>query len=105
MFVWASGVEILTSSGWKSVNEEYRGNIYRLKPGRPQQLCVERPESNEWRAYIRYSAELWGLERLKRQVRAAWRSQSFSNWTGQAWGGGFFGGSNYLTSEIIETEQ
>ena len=104
IFVWESGVEILTSAGWKPAQKEYRGNIWRLTSGVPYEVCVERPESTDWRAYIHYAPELRGIDRLKRQVHVAWRSQSFSNWTGKAWGGGFFDGSNYLTGETIEPE-
>ena len=104
IFVWESGVEILTSAGWKPMQKEYRGNIWRLTNGVPYEVCVELPESTEWRAYIHYAPELRGMDRLKRQVQVAWRSQSFSNWTGKAWGGGFFGGSNYLTGETIGPE-
>jgi hypothetical protein len=102
IFVRATGVQIRTDSGWRSYSEEPRNEIWRLKPGTVQNMCVEIPEKESdgiWRAYIRYGTEMHGPPLLKAQVREAWMIRSFTNWTGKAWGGGRFSGQNVLLSE------
>src|SRR5262245_60580697 len=54
IFVLATGVQVRTSSGWRTFSEEYRGEIWRLKLGLAREVCVERPPGGTWRAYIRY---------------------------------------------------
>ena len=102
ILVLATGVQVLTSSGWKTQTEDYRGEIWRLKAGQPKEVCVERPGNTTWRAFLRYGFEMHGVPVLKAQVREAWVLKSFSNWTGQAWGGGRFHGNEELFSEEIE---
>src|SRR5438105_15619651 len=68
IFVLATGVQILTSSGWRTISEEYRGEIWRLSSGIVREICVERPEAATWRAYLRYGTELQGLLLLRRRV-------------------------------------
>jgi hypothetical protein len=67
-----------------------------------RELCVERPEAETWRVYIRYGKEIRGFSLLKAQLQEAWKIKSFSNWTGKAWGGGRFRGSYELFSEEIK---
>jgi hypothetical protein len=102
IFVLATGVQIRTPSGWKMATEEYRGEIWRLKPGIPREVCIERPHTETWRAYIRYGTEMKGSPLLKAKLREAWTIRSFSNWTGKAWGGGRYSGSYELVSEEIK---
>jgi hypothetical protein len=103
IFLLATGVQVPTPSGWQMVSEEYRGEIWRLKPGVAREVCVERPEAGRWRAYIRYGTEMKGLPLITAQLREAWLSRSLSNWTGKAWGGGRWSGTYELFSdEIIE---
>lgn len=102
ILVCATGVEIRTPSGWKTVLEDYRGEIWRLKPGIPREVCVEPPSSETWRAYLRYGKEIKGAPLLKIQLQGAWKARSFSNWTGKAWGGGRFRGNYQMISEEIK---
>lgn len=81
--------------------EEYRGEIWRLKSGIAREVCVERPEGETWRAYVRYGTEMKGAQLWEWQIRDTWRDRSFSNWTGQAWGGGRFSGRNELFSTEV----
>ena len=99
IFLLASGVQILTPTGWQMLSEEYRGEIWRLKSGVAREVCVERPEAAMWRAYLRYGTEMKGLPLIKAQLREAWLSRSFSNWTGKAWGGGRWTGANELFND------
>ena len=99
IFVLATGVQIEGTSGWKIWAEDYRGEIWRLKTGIPREVCVERPASETWRAYIRYGTEMKGPSLLRAQLREAWSLRSFSNWTGKAWGGGRWSGVYELFSE------
>jgi len=48
---------------------------------------------------VRYGAQMKGPPLLKAQLREAWLTQSFTNWSGQAWGGGRFSGANVFFSE------
>jgi hypothetical protein len=93
IFVRATGVQIRTDSGWQSFSEEPRNEIWRLNPGIARECFVERPQSQAeqiWRAYIRYGTEMKGPPLWEAQLREAWLIRSFTNWTGQAWGGGRF---------------
>jgi len=102
IFVLATGVQIRTDSGWEAFSEEPRNEIWRLKPGIAREMCVERPQKETdqiWRSYIRYGTEMQGPPLVKAQLREAWKTRSFSNWSGQAWGGGRFSGANELFSE------
>jgi hypothetical protein len=101
IFVWATGVQARTPSGWKSEAEEYRGEIWRLKAGVPREVCVESPPSYAWRAYVRYGTGMKGPALLRAQLREAWIIRSFTNWTGKAWGGGRWSGSYELWSEEV----
>jgi hypothetical protein len=101
VFVLATGVQIRTPSGWQTVSKEYRGEIWRLKSGVAREVCVERPEADVWRAYVRYGAEMKGASLLGAQLKEAWKIRSFSNWTGKAWGGGRWSGSYELFSDEI----
>lgn len=101
IFVWATGVQVQTQSRWKTEAQEYRGEIWRLKAGTQKEVCVERPQSETWRTYVRYGTETKGLPLLKAQMREAWLLRSFSNWTGKAWGGGRWSGSYELFSEEV----
>jgi len=106
IFVFATGVQIRTASGWQPFSEEPRNEIWRLKPGIPREMFVERPqrETEEiWRAYVRYGTEMQGLPLWQAQLREAWKIRSFANWTGKAWGGGRFnGGNEFLSEEFAE---
>lgn len=103
VFVEASGVQVWTPTGWKVEVEELRGNIWRLKAGTRMEVCVERPPSPVWRAYVRYGREIQGWPLLKVRLREAWLLRSFSNWSGKAWGGGRFGGHHEVYSdEVVE---
>jgi hypothetical protein len=102
IFVLATGIQMLTSSGWQTESEDTRSEIWRLKAGRPVEVCVERPDSGTWRAFVRYGFEMHGTPLLKAQVREAWILRSVSNWTGQAWGGDRFHGSVELFSAELE---
>ncbi len=99
IFLLASGVQILTPTGWQMLSEEYRGEIWRLKSGVAREVCVERPEAAMWRAYLRYGTEMKGVPLIKAQMREAWLNRSLSNWTGKAWGGGRWSGANELFSD------
>ena len=89
IFVSATGVQIDTDSGWEPFSEEQRGEVWKLTPGKAQELFVERPRTKQkWRAYIRYSSEMRGPLLLKWQLLEAWKIKSSTNWTGRAWGGG-----------------
>jgi len=100
IFLLASGVQILTPTGWQVLSEEYRGQIWRLKSGVAREVCVERPpEAATWRAYLRYGTEMRGVPLIKAQLREAWLNRSLSNWTGKAWGGGRWSGANELFSD------
>ena len=101
IFLLASGVQILTPTGWQMLSEEYRGEIWRLKSGVAREVCVERPEAAMWRAYVRYGTELKGVPLIKARLREAWLNRSLSNWTGKAWGGGRWSGANELFSDEI----
>lgn len=104
IFVLATGVQILTDSGWQPFSEEPRNEIWRLKPGTAQDMFVEIPEKQteeRWRAFIRYGTEMHGPPLLRAQVREAWKIRSITNWTGKAWGGGrFSGGNEYFSQEF-----
>ncbi len=107
IFVLATGVEVRTDSGWAPFSEERRNEIWRLKPGLAGEMFVERPQRATglpWRAYVRYGTEMKGPRLWKWQLRAAWQDRSFTNWTGQAWGGGRFnnGGNELLSEEYSE---
>jgi hypothetical protein len=101
VFALATGVQVRGSSGWRTVYEEYRGEIWRLKPGMAREVCVERPEGENWRAYVRYGNEMKGVSLLRAQLKEAWKIRSFTNWTGRAWGGGRWGGRYELFSEEV----
>jgi len=100
--VWATGVEVHTPSGWQMSSEEYHGEIWRLTNGVVREVCVERPNADRWRAYIRYGTEMKGAPLVKAQMKEAWLNRSFSNWTGKAWGGGRWSGAYELRSEEIK---
>ena len=103
IFVLATGVQELTSSGWRTESEDTRNEIWRLKAGRPVEVCVERPGSGTWRAFVRYGFEMRGTTLLKAQVREAWILRSVSNWNGRAWGGGHFEGRvDLFSAEVAE---
>ena len=101
IWVLESGVQVHTPSGWQTRIEDYRGEIWRLKAGMAREVCVERPYAAMWRAYIRYGTEMRGTALLKAQLREAWLTRSFSNWTGKAWGGGRFRGTRELCGAPI----
>ena len=101
IFVLATGVQILTPSGWRTISEEYRSEIWRLSSRVAREVCVERPDAASWRAYLRYGTEMKGVSLIKAQLREAWLTRSFSNWTGKAWGGGRWSGANELLSKEI----
>ena len=101
IFLLASGVQILTPTGWQMLSEEYRGEIWRLKSGVAREVCVERPEAAMWRAYLRYGTEMKGVPLIKAQLREAWLNRSLSNWTGKAWDGGRWSGAHELFSDEI----
>lgn len=101
IFVVSTGVQVHTQSGWKTEAEEYRGEIWRLKAGTQKEVCIERPHSQTWRAYVRYGSEMKGLPLLRAQMREAWILRSLSNWTGKAWGGGRWSGSCEIFSEEV----
>jgi hypothetical protein len=101
IFVLATGVQIRTPSGWQVFSEEHRGEIWRLSSGVAREVCVERPEAATWRAYVRYGTKMRGLPLLRAQLREAWLTRTFSNWTGKAWGGGRWSGANELFSKEI----
>lgn len=104
VFVFSTGVQVRTESGWQVYSEEPRNEIWRLTPGTAQDLFVEIPEKQAgevWRAYVRYGTEMHGLRLFGAQVREAWRIRSFRNWTGKAWGGGRFSGQDELFSETF----
>src|SRR5215472_3484698 len=84
IFVLATGVQVHTPSGWQMLSEDYRGEIWRLKSGVAREVCVEQPEGQTWRAYIRFGTEMKGTSLLKAQIKEAWNIRSFSNWTGRA---------------------
>ena len=105
--VFATGVQIRTDSGWEPFSEEPRNETWRLKPGLAREMYVERPQRETglpWRAYVRYGTEMRGPQLWKWQLREAWQIRSFSNWTGQAWGGGRFknDGNEFFTEEFSE---
>jgi hypothetical protein len=104
IFVQSTAVQVPTAKGWKIISDETRNEIWRLKPGVVQQVCVERPMAEGWRLYIHYAAEIHGHELLSANLREAWIIHSVSNWNGKAWGGGKFGGSFELVSEQIFSE-
>ena len=99
IFVISTGVQIHTDSGWKPFSEQPRNEIWRLKPGRPQEFFVDSPQREKWRAYVRFGREMSGPQLWYWQARGAWQDRSFTNWTGRAWGGGRFSGENELFSE------
>src|SRR5678816_966811 len=70
IFVLATGVQVRTPSGWKTEAEQSRGEIWRLKAGVSREVCVDRPTSETWRAYVRYGTEMKGLSLLRAQLRA-----------------------------------
>ena len=98
IFVLATGVQVHTAAGWQNFSEEYRGEIWRLKSGVEREVCVERPQEEMWRAYIRYGTELKDASLWSAQLKEAWITRSFSNWTGRAWGGGRWSGADELFS-------
>ena len=93
IFVLATGVQMLTESGWQVVSEERRGEIWRLKTGVAREVCVERPEAETWRMYLRYGTEMKGAPWISAELREAWLNHSPSNWNGKAWGGGRWSGA------------
>jgi hypothetical protein len=99
IFVLSTGVQIHTDSGWKPFSEQPRNEIWRLKPGCPQEFFVDTPQREKWRAYVRFGREMRGPQLWYWQSRGAWQDRSFTNWTGKAWGGGRFTGENKLFSE------
>jgi hypothetical protein len=101
IFVLETGVQVHSLSGWQTFLEDYRGEIWRLKSGMPREVCVERPQAGMWRAYIRYGTQMRGTSLLKAQLREAWLTRSFSNWTGKAWGGGRWSGTHELFSDPV----
>ncbi len=101
IFLLATGVQVATSSGWQTTSEDYRGEICRLRTGVEREICVERPDAETWRAYIRYGTEMKGLRLVRAQVKEAWLGGSLSNWTGKAWGGGRWSGSYELFSAEV----
>lgn len=105
--VFATGVQIRTDSGWEPFSEEPRNETWRLRSGLAREMFVERPQRATglpWRAYVRYGTEMKGPQLWKWQLREAWQIRSFSNWTGQAWGGGRFKneGKELFTEEFSE---
>jgi hypothetical protein len=104
IFLLATGVQVHTPSGWQVAAEEYRGEIWRLRPGIVREVCVERPDGGNWRAYLRYGTEMKGSPVLRAQIADAWLNRSFSNWKGKAWGGGRWSGSYELLSPPITDE-
>ena len=101
IFVLETGVQVHTPSGWQTFFDDYRGEIWRLKSGMAREVCVERPQAEMWRAYIRYGTEMRGTSLFKAQLREAWLTRSLSNWNGKAWGGGRWGGTYELFSDPI----
>ena len=101
IFVLETGVQVHTASGWQTLFDDYRGEIWRLKAGMAREVCVERPPAELWRAYIRYGTQMRGTSLLKAQLREAWLTRSFSNWKGRAWGGGRWSGTYELFSDPI----
>src|SRR5262249_16135166 len=101
IFVLETGVLVHTPSGWQTFFKDYRGEIWGLKAGMAREVCVERPQAEMWRAYIRYGMEMRGTSLLKAQLREAWLTRSFSNWTGKGWGGGRWSGTHELSSDPI----
>jgi len=101
IFVLATGVQVHTPSGWQMLSEDYRGEIWRLKSGVAREVCVEQPEGQTWRAYIRFGTEMKATSLLKAQIKEAWNIRSFSNWTGRAWGGGRWSGRHELFSDEV----
>ena len=99
IFVLATGVQVYTPSGWRVFSEENRGEIWRLKPGVQCEVCVEGPQQERWRAFVRYGREMNGPSLLTAQIKEAWKIRSFSNWSGKAWGGGRFIGAFELFSD------
>ena len=102
IFVLKSGVQVRTEAGWQTYSEEPRNEIWRLGPGTAKNMYVEIPEESSakvWRAYICYSTEMKGPALFKAQAREAWQIRSFSNWNGNAWGGGRFSGEYEFFSE------
>ena len=99
IFVRSTGVQIQTDSGWKPSSEQPRNEIWRLKPGCPQEMFVDSPQREKWRAYVRFGTEMRGPQLWYWQLRGAWQDRSFANWTGKAWGGGRFTGEKEMLSE------
>src|SRR5207244_12180453 len=61
IFLLASGVQILTPTGWQMLSEEYRGEIWRLKSGVAREVCVERLVAAMWRALLRSGMGVKGV--------------------------------------------
>lgn len=101
IFILATGCQRRTATGWETANEEPRNQICRMKAGIPQDVCVELPPEDEWRAFVRYGTEMHGPDLFRARLRDAWISRSFSNWSGKAWGGGRWSGSHEITSEEL----
>ncbi len=101
IFVLSTGVQIRTDSGWKPFSEQPRNEIWRFKPGCPQEFFVDSPQQEKWRAYVRFGKEMRGPQLWYWQSRGVWQDRSFTNWTGRAWGGGRFAGENKLCSEVF----
>jgi len=102
IFVLATGVQMLTESGWQVVSEERRGEIWRLKTGVAREVCVERPDAGVWRAYFRYGTAMKGLPLLNAEMKEAWLNRSLSNWNGKAWGGGRWSGAFEVYAPQVE---
>ena len=103
IFIHSTAAQVLTPSGWRTENEEIRNEIWTLKPGVAREASVEIPRTGPpWRAHIRYSPRLKGLQDLTANLQDAWITRSFKNWNGKAWGGGRYGGEHEVFSATIE---
>ena len=78
LFVLATGVQVHAPSGWQILSEEHRGEIWRLKSGYLREVCIERPQGETWRAYLRYGTEMKGVSLVRAQLKEAWSLRSFS---------------------------
>jgi hypothetical protein len=102
IFIHNTAVQVLTPSGWRTENEEIRNEIWTLKPDVPHEASIEIPRTGPpWRAYIRYSPRLKGVQNLSYNLQDAWISRSFKNWNGKPWGGRY-GGEHEVVSATIE---
>ena len=53
-FALATGVQVRRESGWETISEEPRNEIWRLKPGVVQQFFVERPHTGIQRRIVAF---------------------------------------------------